>query len=31
MACSVVDRRIDRIWVLMNPEKTATLASPPIP
>ncbi|MBK5224682.1 MAG: FAD-dependent oxidoreductase [Acidimicrobiia bacterium] len=30
LACSVVDGLIDRVWVLVNPEKTATSEYPPI-
>ncbi len=30
LACSVVDGRVDRIWAVVNPEKTASLAAPPV-
>ena len=30
LVCSVVDGRVDRIWTLVNPEKTATIDTPPV-
>lgn len=30
LACSVVDGLVDRVWTLVNPEKTATSEYPPI-
>ncbi|HYI61381.1 MAG TPA: RNA polymerase sigma factor SigJ [Acidimicrobiales bacterium] len=30
LAVSVVDGRVDRVWALVNPDKTASLAAPPI-
>ncbi len=30
LACSVVDGRVDRVWAVVNPEKTASLRRPPL-
>jgi RNA polymerase sigma-70 factor, ECF subfamily len=30
LACSVVDGLVDRLWVLVNPDKTAALERPPL-
>lgn len=30
IACSVVDGLVASVWVLVNPDKTATLESPPV-
>lgn len=30
LACSVVDGLVDRVWIVVNPEKTAALRSPPV-
>ena len=31
LACSVVDGVVDRVWIVVNPEKTAALQGPPAP